>query len=70
MSCNGASAWPRLSDDPLEQFLLEEALVALVEAEEREVDEQAANERRLEAAREEARREARERLNAAQAAAL
>lgn len=65
LSCSGASAWPQLSDDPLEQFLLEEALVLLAEAEDREVADREAEERRLQVARDEAQREARARLEEA-----
>jgi vacuolar-type H+-ATPase subunit E/Vma4 len=51
-----------LSDDPLVQFLLEEAMVALAAADEREAAEEREAERNLEEARERARAEAREEL--------
>ena len=64
LRCNGASPWPRFSDDPLEQFLVEEAVLLRLDEDERGARERAAERQRLEEARAKADEEARARLDA------
>lgn len=62
LRCNGATAWPTFSTDPLEQFLVEEAILMRIDIDEAEARQKLEAQQRLEQARLEAREEARREL--------